>query len=178
MWVKYYINQCINQYNTITAISCFLSGTEIEDESRNSIQFLYGLLYGAFRTEVSKLSKHLDYRPHYPSKSVATAGVKNIFLSVGSSKQRNTDTLIPPSDIVFTAVCWRKKTSPKIISPSLCVSMYSLQAVVTSFRLMRDKITSPELSSSWWYVAVRQLKFGWHADSSHVRKLQIDCYMM
>lgn len=122
--------------------------------------------------EMSK--KHLDWQLQAPSKSVASTGVKNIFLSVSSSKQRNTNTLIPPSDIVFTAVCWGGgKTFSKMIFLSLRVGVFP-SSCCHVFQAYGDKITSPELPSSWRYVAERQLKSGWRADSSHVRKLQID----
>lgn len=126
-------------------ISHFLLRNLIEKESRNSC------CIERFKP-MSKLSKK-TFR-------LTTAGPvihqnlfqplvsKNIFLSVRSSKQRNMDALIPPSDIVFTDVCMKKNISQNYLSFSVRVSIFSLQAVVTFSRIIREKITSPKLSSS------------------------------
>lgn len=82
------------------------------------------------------------YRPGLSIKISFSRVMSKAFflLSAGSSKQKNTETLILQILLL--------KLSVRNVSISLCMSIHSLQAVLTSLRLMRDKITSPQLSSS------------------------------
>lgn len=113
-------------------------------------------VWSLLTSEISKLSikniKTDNYKLHYPSKSVAIADVKNISLSVSLSKPRNTDTLIPPSDIVFIAVSSRKNTSQNYLSFfCVCLRILSkLLSLLSGLRGIRSHPPSFHLRDDLW----------------------------